>query len=236
MITMSEHPNTPSVYEEVQVAALDIAPRDSAQDELGVRAPLTRDRIIVAALDLIGHEGLAACNMRRLAADLGVAPMSIYYHVPSKSDLLEAVADRALADIQWPDPALSWQDAIRVGAFEARRIARRYPELLQSLFDPSRPSVQRLAQRGIEIYQRAGFRESDAWTGLRTIVQYTTGAVMTDLQQLRAAGFTAGTLSVPEDEWLASDTGQSLEEAFDSGLTVIIAGLADLLSHHAPVG
>lgn len=227
MITMSEQSNTPSVQERAQ-AGLDIALRDTGQDELGTRAPLTRERIIVAALDLIGHEGLAACNMRRLAADLGVAPMSIYYHVPSKSDLLEAVADRALADIQWPDAGLSWEDAVRVGAFEARRVARRYPELLQSLFDPSRPSVSRLAQRSIEMLCRAGFRESDAWTALRTVVQYTTGAVMTDLQQLRAHGFTAGTLSVPEDEWLASDAGQHLEEAFDAGLGVIVAGISRL--------
>jgi AcrR family transcriptional regulator len=209
-------------------SGFDVAPRDTGQDELGVRAPLTRERIIVAALDLIGHEGLAACNMRRLAADLGVAPMSIYYHVPSKSDLLEAVADRALADIRWPDEALAWEDAVRMAAFEARRVARRYPELLQTLFDPTRPSAARLAQRGIEICKRAGFDESDSWTALRTVVQYTTGAVMTDLQQLRAHGFTAGTLSVPEDEWLASDAGQHLEEAFDAGLSVIIRGLASL--------
>jgi AcrR family transcriptional regulator len=228
MITMSEQPNTPSVHEAALATGLEVATRDSVQDELGVRAPLTRERIIVAALDLIGHEGLAACNMRRLAADLGVAPMSIYYHVPSKSDLLEAVADRALADIQWPDDDLSWDDAVRVAAFEARRVARRYPELLQSLFDPTRPSVQRLAQRGIEICRRAGFGDGDSWTALRTVVQYTTGAVMTDLQQLRAHGFTAGTLSVPEDEWLASDTGQHLERAFDAGLSVIIGGLSRL--------
>jgi len=227
MITMSEQSSTQGVDMEVEVD-LDGLVRDVGQEELGVRAPLTRERIIVAALDLIGHEGLAACNMRRLASDLGVAPMSIYYHVPSKSDLLEAVADRALADIHWPEDGLGWEDAVRVGAFEARRVARRYPELLQSLFDPTRPSVQRLAQRSMDICRRAGFREDDAWTALRTIVQYTTGAVMTDLQQLRAHGFTAGTLSVPEDEWLASETGQKLEEAFDGGLSVIIAGISQL--------
>jgi AcrR family transcriptional regulator len=228
MNTMSDQANTPGVDGDLLTSGLDLPARDTGQDELGVRAPLTRERIIVAALDLIGHEGLAACNMRRLAADLGVAPMSIYYHVPSKSDLLEAVADRALADMQWPAEDLSWEDSVRVGAFEARRIARRYPELLQSLFDPTRPSVQRLAQRSVEMCRRAGFSEHDAWTALRTVVQYTTGAVMTDLQELRAHGFTAGTLSVPEDEWLAGDTGQRLEESFDAGLSVIIGGLARL--------
>lgn len=222
MITMSEQLSTPSVYGESSSMVLD------SQEELGVRAPLTRERIVVAALDLIGHEGLAACNMRRLASDLGVAPMSIYYHVPSKSDLLEAVADRALADIRWPDEGLVWEEAVRVGAFEARRVARRYPELLQSLFDPARSSVRRLAQRSVDMCRKAGFTDLDAWTAVRTVIQYTTGAVMTDLQQLRVHGFTAGTLSVPEDEWLASETGERLERAFDAGLTVIIAGLERL--------
>ena len=69
--------------------------------------------------------------------------------------------------------------------------------------------------------RKAGFGEEEAWTALRTIVQYTTGAVMTDLQQLRANGFTAGTLSVPEDEWLASDTGDSIYVCLSS-LTLLV--------------
>ena len=76
--------------------------------------------------------------------------------------------------------------------------------------------------------RKAGFSDADAWTAVRTVIQYTTGAVMTDLQQLRAHGFTAGTLSVPEDEWLASETGERLELGFDAGLTVIVAGLERL--------
>ncbi len=199
-----------------------------AHDDLVVRAPLTRERIVTVALELIGHEGLAACNMRRLASDLGVAPMSIYYHVPSKSDLLEAVADRALVDMQWPARDLGWEDEVRLGAFESRRVARRYPELIQSLFDPGRASVRRLAERSLDVYRRAGFKEPQAAIAYTTVVQYTMGAVMTDLQYLRAQGFTAGTLSVPEDEWLASETGEMLERDFDSGLSVIIAGLRQL--------
>jgi AcrR family transcriptional regulator len=185
------------------------------------------------ALDLIGHEGLAACNMRRLASDLGVAPMSIYYHVPSKSDLLEAVADRALVDMQWPSRELPWSDEVRMGAYEARRVARRYPELIQSLFDPSRPSVQRLTMRSLEVYRKAGFTPDQASIAHRTVVRFTTGAVMSDLQHLRSAGFTAGTLSVPEDEWLASETGEQLEREFDGGLSIIIAGLAEFRSGRA---
>jgi AcrR family transcriptional regulator len=205
----------------------------ASAEGLVVRAPLTRERIVAVALELIGHEGLAACNMRRLASDLGVAPMSIYYHVPSKSDLLEAVADRALVDMQWPSRDLPWGDEVRMGAYEARRVARRYPELIQSLFDPTRPSVQRLTMRNLEVYRKAGFTPEQASIAHHTVVRFTTGAVMSDLQHLRSAGFTAGTLSVPEDEWLASETGEQLEREFDGGLSIIVAGLADLLAGRA---
>src|ERR1700683_1664026 len=102
MATMSERADTESAHTATTPARAGVEEGAASSDELVVRAPLTRERIVAVALDLIGHEGLAACNMRRLASDLGVAPMSIYYHVPSKSDLLEAVADRALVDMQWP--------------------------------------------------------------------------------------------------------------------------------------
>ena len=230
MATMSEQRSTDRAYAlGVEVAEVEDITR---ADDLVVRAPLTRERIVTVALDLIGHEGLAACNMRRLASDLGVAPMSIYYHVPSKSDLLEAVADRALVDMQLPARDLGWEDEVRLGAYESRRVARRYPELIQSLFDPARPSVRRLAERNLDVYRRAGFREAQARVAHTTVVQYTMGAVMTDLQYLRAQGFTAGTLSVPEDEWLASETGEMLERDFDAGLSVIISGLRQVRGSH----
>jgi len=59
----------------------------------GVREPLTRVRIIEAALEIIDDEGLGALNMRRLAAAVGVRPMSLYHHVPSKESILDAVAE-----------------------------------------------------------------------------------------------------------------------------------------------
>jgi AcrR family transcriptional regulator len=185
---------------------------------------------VSVALELIGHEGLGACNMRRLASDLGVAPMSIYYHVPSKSDLLDAVADAAIADIRLPRDDLEWADAARMAGYEARRVARRYPELLQTLFDQSRPAVVEFSQRCIEICMNNGFNHRDSWTAIRTIGRYVIGTVMGDLRELRAHGFTAGTLSVPEDEWLRGPGAESLERSFDRGLSVIIGGL-ELLRH-----
>jgi AcrR family transcriptional regulator len=63
------------------------------------REPLSRERLFAAAVALADAEGLKALTMRRLAADLGVEAMSLYYHVPSKEALLDGVAETVIAEI-----------------------------------------------------------------------------------------------------------------------------------------
>ena len=59
----------------------------------GARPTLTRRRILQLALDIIDREGLPALNMRRLAAEAGVKPMSLYHHFPNKEAILDGVAE-----------------------------------------------------------------------------------------------------------------------------------------------
>jgi AcrR family transcriptional regulator len=65
-----------------------------------VRTPLSRARVLGAAVALADAEGLAAVTMRRLAADLGVEAMSLYHHVPGKDALLEGLVETVLEEIQ----------------------------------------------------------------------------------------------------------------------------------------
>ena len=55
------------------------------------REPLTRERVLTAALEIVDREGLARLSMRRLGAELGVDPMAVYYHIPNKAALLDAM-------------------------------------------------------------------------------------------------------------------------------------------------
>jgi len=192
------------------------------------RPALTKDRIVKAALELIGNEGLAACNMRRLAAELDVAPMSIYYHIPSKAELLEAVADGALADIKLPPDDVPFEEAARIAGYEARRVGRAYPELLQILFDPQRPAVMEFSLRCVEMCSAMGLSEEDGWTAIRTIGRYVIGSVVADLQLLRAQGFTVRSVAAADDEWLSNENAEELERFFEEGLAVVIAGVAQL--------
>ena len=63
------------------------------------RKPLSRERVLAAAVALADAEGIQALTMRRLAADLGVEAMSLYYHLPDKEALLDGVVETVLAEI-----------------------------------------------------------------------------------------------------------------------------------------
>ncbi|MFC9555473.1 TetR/AcrR family transcriptional regulator C-terminal domain-containing protein [Rhodococcus sp. NPDC056960] len=85
---------------------------------------LTLDRIVEAAVAVADAEGLDAVSMRRLAAELGTGAMSLYTHVPGKSELVEVMLDRALATL---DPAEHTDGAWRERLTDA---ARDYFQLL----------------------------------------------------------------------------------------------------------
>lgn len=78
------------------------------------RPALTRQRIVALALHIIDEHGLEALNMRRLATEAGVKPMSLYHHFPSKSAILDAVGETiasAALGASAPDPR--WQARVR---------------------------------------------------------------------------------------------------------------------------
>lgn len=86
------------------------------------RIPLSRDRIVDSALALAKEFGLAAVSMRRLAKELDVQPMSLYYHIPSRAVLMVLMAERSIASIPPAPPAAPWDDqllALLLGTYHA---------------------------------------------------------------------------------------------------------------------
>jgi AcrR family transcriptional regulator len=71
--------------------------------------PLTRDRVLEAALALLDRDGLDALSMRRLGEALGVEAMSLYNHVPNKAALLDGLHERILALVEPPPRTNDWQ-------------------------------------------------------------------------------------------------------------------------------
>ncbi|MFD0039233.1 TetR/AcrR family transcriptional regulator [Streptomyces anulatus] len=86
-------------------------------------AGLDRNRITEASVRLLDADGLAKFSMRRLAAELDVTAMSLYWYVDTKDDLLELALDSVYAEIAPPRENADWQDRLR-------ELARSYRELL----------------------------------------------------------------------------------------------------------
>jgi AcrR family transcriptional regulator len=86
--------------------------QDRRADGTGVREPLSRERVLAAAVALADAEGVPALTMRRLAGELGVEAMSLYYHLPGKNGLLDGLVETVVAEV---DEAVRHSDAARKG-------------------------------------------------------------------------------------------------------------------------
>lgn len=97
----------------------------------GQPSGLDRDRITEVTVRLLDAEGLAKFSMRRLAAELNVTAMSVYWYVDTKDDLLELALDAAFGELALPDPEADedWRDQLRALAREYRSLLVRHPWL-----------------------------------------------------------------------------------------------------------
>jgi AcrR family transcriptional regulator len=91
------------------------------------RAPLTRARILDAAVGVADEGGLEGLSMRRLGQALGVDPMALYRHVRDKDDLLDGLRDLVLGEIPAVEPGPDWRTAMRGQTLGAREVMRRHP-------------------------------------------------------------------------------------------------------------
>jgi AcrR family transcriptional regulator len=90
------------------------------------RLPLSRDRVLGAAIALADGAGIEAITMRRLGQELGVEAMSLYNHVTNKDDLLDGMLDAVLAEYDVPSPGTDWRAAVQTIAVSANKTLRRH--------------------------------------------------------------------------------------------------------------
>jgi len=111
---------------------------------------LTRDRIVSTAIKIADSEGVAELTMRRIAATLGVATMSLYRHVPSRDDLIHAMIDAAFGDIRVPPrPNADWRRSLQLCARLEWALFQRHPWLgpTMSITRPQlAPNAMRLSE------------------------------------------------------------------------------------------
>ena len=132
---------------------------------LAERSPLTQDRVLEAATAIADRDGIDALTMRRLADDLGVEAMSIYYHLPNKDAILDGLVERTFAEIetevggfgaQAPDE--SWAQLLRARILGARRVMLRHPWVPQVMESRSTlgPTMARYVDGGVGIMHAGG--------------------------------------------------------------------------------
>lgn len=109
------------------------APTD-LDGEVEPRIPLSRGRVLRAAIGLADRDGIDALTMRRLAQELDVEAMSLYHHVANKQALLDGIAEVVLTEAhaaveaaELPAPTEDWQAALRGRILAARSVMLRHP-------------------------------------------------------------------------------------------------------------
>ena len=153
-----------------------------------VRPTLTRSRILELALDIIDREGLPALNMRRLAAEAGVKPMSLYHHFPNKEAILggvaECIAAAALGDTAESGAAgragrthEDWRTRVRllfVGLYE---LVQAHPRALPLISTGvlRTPSGRRWMEQLMGVLLEAGFTPDAAAELYHTVGGFTLG-------------------------------------------------------------
>jgi AcrR family transcriptional regulator len=133
---------------------------------------LTRAAIVLTAMEIADGEGLDAVSIRRVAARLGVRPMSLYTHIASKEDLIALMLNEAVAGVLLPEPlSEDWREALRAIAHRSYHEFLAHPWALEALGRASRigPNLQRHGEQSEAAVAPLGLARDDAWHVLRLV-------------------------------------------------------------------
>jgi AcrR family transcriptional regulator len=123
------------------------------------RRPLSRERVLRAAVALADRDGIEAVSMRRLAQELGVEVMGLYRRVRDKDDVVDGAIDAVVAEIEVGELPPDWQAAMRDIAMAARRVMLRHtwaPRVITERKNVG-PATLRHIDRVLLILERGGF-------------------------------------------------------------------------------
>jgi AcrR family transcriptional regulator len=142
------------------------------------RTTLTRERIVELALGIIDEDGLDALNMRRLAAEAGVKPMSLYHHFSNKGAILDAVSEKiAAAALGVSPPNPHWQKRVRQLFMGLHALTEAHPRALPLISTAvvRTPSGRCWMEELMGTLLGAGFSEERAATVYHVLGAYTLG-------------------------------------------------------------
>lgn len=146
------------------------------------RTPLTRERIVEAAVSVADCSGQEALSMRNVGKALGVEAMSLYHHVAGKEELLDLVVDWVFAGIDLPEADEAWRPAMRRRAESARARLAAHPWAIGLIESRRSPGAALLRHHDAVLgsLRRGGFTVADAAHAFSVLDAYVYGFVITE--------------------------------------------------------
>jgi AcrR family transcriptional regulator len=196
-------------------------------------------------MELADERGIEAVSMRELGRKLGVEAASLYNHVAGKDDILNAMVELTIAEIEVPEPGGDWKEAMRRRAVSARRVFARHPwaaGLIDSR-DRTGPASISYVDRVVGLLIAAGFSPGLAANAFIVLDAYIygferqQGGFGIDGEQERVEAAQEIVDAIPDGAYpnamlVASEfavTPFDVEAAFEFGLGLILDGLERLL-------
>jgi AcrR family transcriptional regulator len=186
---------------------------------------VTRQTVIDEALRILDQEGRQALTMRRLATALHVEAPSLYAHIRSKDELVDAVLDSVLDGVVLPEVGPDVRVSLLDGFGSYRRALVRHPAIVLLMTERARfSSAQlRLARRSIELLEAAGLSTRDAVDAQVAAVAFVLGFILQEVSRPRG-----GPPATVADELMTSVLTalreRSVDERFEVGLGLIFDG------------
>jgi AcrR family transcriptional regulator len=148
---------------------------------------LSRADIVDIAIAIADAEGTEAVSMRRIARDLRVGAMSLYWHIESKEELHRLMLDSVHAEIEAPPPSGDWRTDLAAYAGNTRAALLRHPWAIESVNTgpPSGPNDAGNAERLLGTLDRLGLDAKTKMWILTTLGTYVMGAALRDVQEQR---------------------------------------------------
>ena len=123
------------------------------------RIPLTRQRVLEAAVHLADRDGIESVSMRRLGQELGIEAMSLYTHVRNKEDLLDGMVDVVIGQVPSHASRAEWKVSLRDTVLSARGVLLRHPwapGIIETRIAPG-PAILRHYDTVMGILREGGF-------------------------------------------------------------------------------
>lgn len=204
----------------------------------GPRPALDQARIVARALKIVDGEGIPALNLRRLADELGVTPMSLYWHVTDKAELLELVGQAVLAEIVLPGRRGDWIEDLRDVHRAMLTVFLRHPNTTEILVGRARYGSGGLAafERILGVLLGAGLTREAAFDAYQSLYLFTLGFMATSSRSpefvaIQRAGVQfMASLPIEQFPSIRAVTPaigrRSLEDQFEIGLDTVLEGIA----------